>query len=96
MKSFGQSIREAFQWQLMIQTVWEFDWSASRPTFHTIWIRAPFSISTVQHECGGSLQLVPKARNAAHSQERQHSAAEGGRRDQARRLIPPGFRVIPL
>jgi hypothetical protein len=43
MNSFAQSIREAFQWQLMIQTAWEFDWSASHPTFHTVWIRAPFS-----------------------------------------------------
>jgi hypothetical protein len=31
------------------------------------------------------LRPAPKARNAAHPQERQHSAAEGGTRDRVRR-----------
>jgi hypothetical protein len=30
------------------------------------------------------LRPAPKARNAAHPQERQHSAAEGGTRDRVR------------
>ena len=30
------------------------------------------------------LRPTPKARNAAHPQERQHSAAEGGTRDRVR------------
>jgi hypothetical protein len=46
------------------------------------------------------LRPAPKARNAAHPQERQHSAAEGGTRDRvrpagvlhARRFAPPRVR----
>jgi hypothetical protein len=34
--------------------------------------------------CAVELRPAPKARNAAHPQERQHSAAEGGTRDRVR------------
>jgi hypothetical protein len=40
------------------------------------------------------LRSAPKARHAAHPQERQHSAARGGTRDRVRPAEAPQFRAV--